>query len=205
MSDEQARNEPEFFEGPGLDADLGNMPKWPKVVGIISIVFGAIGLCCVGCGGILRAMPVFFAQQMAQQFPDGIPPALTNPPPTVWLDMIFGLVVVVVLLISGVVLVLRNPAGRMLHLVYGVLGVISGTWGLYSGYQHQLEIAKWIHDNPDTKFAQAQQGPGADIGFYIGMGLGILFAYSWPGFCLIWFGLVKKTRESITGTYQPAA
>lgn len=206
MSEPDQLSQPEFLEGPGLsDAELGLVPGWPKAVGIVSICWGALSLGCAGCGAVGTAMPAFLGAQMQQAFPDGMPPIMTDPPMTTWVQLVLGALLSILLLIAGIMLVMRSGAARALHLLYAALGIVIGAWGVYIGFMRQAELTRWINEHPDTRFAQSQGGGGGNLGFVLGMFFGVILGFAYPIFCLVWFGLVKRTRESMTGGVEAAA
>lgn len=204
MTDTREQGGPEFFEGPGMDdVELRDAPGWPKVLGIASIAWGAVSLGCVGCGSVGQLMSSIFAPQMAQAFPDGMPPVMTNPPMLIWVNYAFGGVIALLLLIAGIMLVMRNWSARVMHIVYAVLAILNTSWGISLSLQYQNAVDKWCRENPGTQFAQQNAGGGAIqlvlMVVFVVLGLG------WPLFCLVWFGLVKKSRESMTGGMEAAA
>ncbi len=178
-------------------ADLGP-PAWPKVVGITDIVLGSVSILCMGCGVVGVLMPVFFLQAMEQQFPDGMPPSMAAPSPLMFVSFGLGVIIDIFLIVCGILLLLRLPTARTVHLVYGVVGLIGFVVGMAINLQHQTAIAQWINQNPDTKFAQQQQATGI-YGEISGWAIGILFGAVWPLFCLIWFGAAKKKHSDMTG------
>jgi len=185
------------------DALFSDAPRWPKVVGITSIVLASLFITCTGLG--VLSIIVFFPMMQsaaAQQSPGATLPPTMQMDALKWASMAYTFVVLVVLLIAEIMLVNRRPAGRTLHLVYACLGVMGAIWGTTMQWQASQQMAAWCQANPTSPFAQ-QRSP---VGEMIGMVIGIVFGLSWPIFCLIWFGLVKKTHESMTGGIdEPAA
>lgn len=177
--------------------DLPEPQTWPKPVGITSIVLGAFNLCCVGCVGVGIAMQTIFAEQMAEQFPDGMPPQAMGVSIPMAASLALGTLVDVLLIVAGSMLLMRRPVARTLHLAYGVLGLIGFAIGVIISVQMQVEMTEWIKQNSTTKFAQQQQATGW-IGQMIGWVFQIVLGFLWPVFCLIWFGLVKKKSADIT-------
>ena len=170
-------------------------PAWPKVIGIISAVWGGLGLGCLGCGVFGVLSPTLFQSGMQQAFPDGMPPVLTQPPLVMYASFGVSAVVTLFLLLAGIVLILRKPIARPMHLVYALIGMLSAALGLYVQYVYQSEITQWVKQNPDTAYAQRQGGAG--IGQTIGIVVGIVFGFAWPVFCLLWFTVVKPRSEAI--------
>ncbi|MBM4108027.1 MAG: hypothetical protein FJ255_04350 [Phycisphaerae bacterium] len=176
---------------PPDDLDLTGIepPKWPKVVGIISIVWGSIGLVCVGCGA---ASPFLSGMFMPPEMMNP-PPPWAQPSPLMFASLGVSLIVTTVLIIAGAVTVGRKPAGKPLHLAYVVLGLLSMAFGIYVQLQQQAAIRQWALDNPDNPLAKSMQGGG--IGQSIGMAFGIFLGAAYPLFCLVWFGFLGKRPD----------
>ncbi len=185
---------------PDLDLDdtLPDEITWPKTMGIASIVWSVIGMGCIGCG-----FAGIFMQNAGGQGPPGfgpMPDVMKQPPSTLIL-MGLGVPVSVLLLVAGIMLVRRNYTARALHIVYAVLGLINTAASTFLGFQHQLRILAWAKENPDDKWGQMMAtGPWLVMGTVVGLVIGA----TWPLFCLVWFGMVKRTRESMTGKGEAA-
>jgi hypothetical protein len=180
------------------DALLADPPSWPKVVGIISIVWASLGLTCTGLGVLgLLFMPMMAGAAQGQSLPPTMQPGIL-----MWVNLAVGFVVVLLLMAAGISLVNRRPSGRSLHLVYGVTGILTSSYGLFVQWQGIQQMAQWRQANPTSPFAQGGS-PTADL---IGLLFGAVLGLAWPIFCLIWFGLIKRTHDSITGGLdEPAA
>lgn len=191
--------------GDQLD-DFAEPPKWPKVIGIISIIWGSLGLCCNVIGGAYYSVGQPALLKMAQEGPmaDGIPPFMLQAHLPMVALCVLGLAVSVLLVIAGSTLAARKPAGRGLHLAYGVVGLLLVAISMYFQFQMQAQVDQWVRDNPTTAFAQQQQQAG--IMKVVGPVLGVVLGFGWPVFSLVWFGLVKKDPNEITkGVGNPAA
>ncbi|MCC6427542.1 MAG: hypothetical protein IT435_12060 [Phycisphaerales bacterium] len=170
------------------------LPKWPKVVGIISIVWASLGTCCgvlgLGLGVVGRSM---IPPEKSDQFP----PHFVSPPVVILgvVGLSFGLI----LLAAGIMTVSRKPIGRILHIVYSILSILIFPVSMYFNFQMQAEMEQWVQQNPNTDFAkqQAQMGSGGQLGQIIGMVIGTVMGLAYPVFCLIWFGLVKRKPGSM--------
>ncbi len=173
----------------------GDAPRWPRVVGIISIVWGSLGLLCAGCGIVYFGVMMPRFSQMAEEQMGGPMPAVMMPPLGQYVMMALGTVLAVVLVVAGSLTAARNPLGRVLHLAYGAVGVLLSLVGSAIGVQQQLAIAEYFRQNPTDPWAK-QNNP--TVGFVM-VAVMALLGLAWPGFCLIWFGLVKRTAESLTG------
>lgn len=199
MADQRPNDQtPPLYVSPEAEAIAGEidgppLPKWPKVIGIISIVFGSLGIICGGLGIGWQLL----APGMMAQMPGGAPPALMNPSPiqlgvgavsTLW---------AIVLIIAGAMTVARKPGGRPAHLAWAAVALIFGAFGIYMQVKMNADIAAWCADNPDAQFAQ-QQRMGGGIGPMIGYACGGFFGFGWPLFTLVWFGLIKKKASDLT-------
>src|SRR4051812_22540881 len=97
-------------------------PAWPKVVGIISIVWASAWMLCGVCG---LASPLFLGMMsnMVEKDMGPMPPAMRPSLPQMAL-MAVGLAWAVLLLCAGIATVTRKPSGRVLHLAYAVGALI---------------------------------------------------------------------------------
>lgn len=174
-------------------------PGWPKVVGIISIVFGGLGIFCNVCGmvgqlasgAVVNMVPEEQREQMRQQMASVGPGQLAM--------YAFSVLIAIFLIIAGVMLTKRQYAARMMHIVYAVIGlltVIIGTWVTKNGMDAQLASASL---DPNMKSEQLQ---GMKFGMYGGLAFGVCIGLSYPLFCLVWFGLIKRTHRDMTGGFE---
>ncbi len=170
-------------------------PAWPKVIGILSIVFSSIGLVCGGCG---LAVTPFLGQFILGQFMSGVAQSHDLPPPyqpnlgTMAYGGL-GVLNALLLLIAGVMVLKRKPIGRPLHLVCATISIPLTIIGLYLQWRLQQENVAWAQQaDPANPFAKQFQSPGASIGNTIGLIFGGVIGLSYPLFLLIWFGLVKR-------------
>ncbi|HLO42187.1 MAG TPA: hypothetical protein VK176_14275 [Phycisphaerales bacterium] len=176
---------------PGDLHELQEPPAWPKVVGWISAIWGGLGTCCLmlsGLGAVVGKM--FIPPDQASQFP---PSFMT---PATMVMMVVGLVMSILLCVAGVMTINRKITGRYLHLVYAVISLILVPVGFWVGLQNQAMLEDWIRQNPDTQFAKQQQqmgGAAGQIVSYVFQGIGLLYNL----FLIFWFGVVKKTPQSM--------
>lgn len=171
---------------------LDNKPGWPKLVGILSIVFGAISVTCSGANFVLLPMQKGMIEPLLEGAP---PPPNMDLSPMMIASMGVGILWNVLLLVGGIALVLRKPVARAMHLVYAVLSVPIIALSLWIFVTMNAEMSQWVKDYPDNQFAQ-QQAQAGPIGLIIGLVL-ITLSLAWPVFCAVWFGAVKRTNESM--------
>lgn len=170
-------------------------PVWPKVVGVTSIVWAALNTGCMGCGMAGLLMTSLMGSSMQNAFPDGMPPTLQHPPITIWVNYVLGFGLALFLITSGIVLLLRKPIARPMHLLYGGTAIVLATVGILAGWQMQSEINEWCQLHPDT--AYAKQAVSGQAFQWIGLAIGAVLGFGWPTFCLIWFGAVKRDSQEI--------
>ena len=185
------------------DIELADPPKWPKVVGIISIILGTLGVICTGGGTAMAGLSAKMIQSSGMQGP--FPPAITNPPMIVYISGALSVLLSIYLIVTGVITANRKPIGRIMHVIYAILAIIIITVALKYTFDQQAVMAQWVKDHPDAPFAKTQSGAGGSIGLVIGIFMSFL-RYIWPTFCLIWFGLIKTKAKHMTGAgLAPAA
>lgn len=179
-----------------LEALLAEPPKWPKVIGILSIIWGAIGITCLG-GSF--ASSFFFRPMMEQvvqqQGGEGLPPNM-DVGAMQYALLAVGLVLAGMLFAAGIMTLSRKPVGRMLHLVYAILAIIYTFWSSVVSIQQQNEMGVWVEANPDHPFAQGQN-PILNL---VMMAAGVLVSLAWPLFCVIWFTLSERGKSDMKGT-----
>ena len=178
-------------------ADLVSRPKWPKVIGIISIVWGSLGLFCGGLG--LVGLP--FSEKLSSM-------ALQNGEPAPYGSVAtgtdyaitgIGFCLALLLLFAGIACVSYRPLTRMMHLLYGGISIPLVVWS-FLNQQHKLELNKqWAEQYPDNPVAQTMLGQGGQTGEIIGLVLLIVLGFGVPVFYLLWFGVIKTKPEQITG------
>lgn len=177
---------------------LPEAPSWPGPVGTTSVVWGGLSLTCAGCGVVGMLSPIFMGSMMQQAFPDGMPPGLTNPPITIWVSIGVGSLLNLFLITCGIVLLLRKPIARPMHLGYALVALLIGLVGLWFNIQYQNELAQWNRDNPNTRWAQQQAAAGTSVIKSLALGFSILLGFAWPLFCLAWFTAIKPDASEIS-------
>lgn len=175
---------------PSLDAPLTNIPKWPKVVGIVSICWGGFFLLCGGCGlAWYAAMPA--VMKMAEEQMKEPTPQVFFPGAAEYSNAFLGTVLSGLLLIAGVMTAKRREAGRTLHIAYGGLGLPLTIISAVMGILKQLELAQWLKENASSPWAQ-QAKP--EVGIFMIVFFSLL-GIAYPTFCLVWFALKGKRPE----------
>jgi hypothetical protein len=175
------------------DSDSGELPRWPKVVGTISIVWASLGLVCGGCGVVwLMAMPSFMkgAEQKFGPFPQEL-----LPNPTQMLVMGVGFLWAILLRVAGITTVGRRGVGRPLHLVHACGALVLTVIGTVLQVKANGDIAAWLAANPTNEWAKQMNTPGSAIGRQVGLFFGVFLGFAWPLFCVVWFAPSKRGVE----------
>lgn len=173
-------------------------PRWPKVVGIISIVWGSLSLLCGVCGTAWATFGVSMVMPADQK----IPPTVFISPAQLVLTAV-STMFAVVLIVAGATTVGRKPVGRVLHLVYASAAVLIFLIGIPLAIQQQAVAAQWVQDNPENPVAKSMTGAGGSVGQIVGWVFGGIIGLGYPGFCLVWFGLVKRKPDSMGSADAP--
>ncbi len=163
--------------------------SWPKVIGIISMIWGGIGLTCVGCGGVMTMAGTAM-----------LPPEMQNGPlpPTMgfgivnMLNLGTGTLFSILLFAAGLTTLRRSMTGRTLHLVWSAASLAWIPVALYLAYYQTEAMKVFVRDNPDSPFSK---GGSPEMGLMIGIVMTAIFSI-YPVFIFIWFLFIKKTKES---------
>jgi hypothetical protein len=171
---------------------------WPKVVGIISICWAGLGMFCGACGlasMLMMSTLTASAEKQLGPMPDVMKP---NMPQTVMVVVSF--IPTVLLLVAGIATLRRKPAGRGLHLVYAIIGLVIAVIATIINFKHQADVMAWAKANPSDKWAPQAGSPLSLIPIV----LGLLLSIAWPLFCMIWFGAIKRDAKDLDGgTIEP--
>ncbi len=191
---------------PELEADR---PGWPKVVGILSIVFASLSLFCgvVGSGLAFASEPIMEAV-MGPQLGDAPPPPFSPPVDAILMVSIaLSLGLNILLVVAGVQTLRRLANGRSLHIVYALAAVLATGFGVYAQLHGQVEQEKamdaWLEQHGDTEFGEAireqveQQRAGSGVTGLLGIGAGLVVGLAWPLFCMVWFGPMGKQPDAL--------
>jgi uncharacterized membrane protein len=175
-----------------------NRPKWPVVIGIISIIWGGLWLLCGGLG--LAFLP--FSASLVEPALEGDPlPYGMVPTATDYIIGTIGIIGSLLLLFAGIMAVSRRPLTRPLHLVYGIIAIPLSLWSYMNQMSKAALNAEWAKEFPDNPMAAGMSADSGQVavGQIVGLVMTILLGVCIPLFYLIWFGLIKTKPEQVTG------
>ena len=164
----------------GYWAPAPKQPRWPTVIGVISIVWASLTLICA---------PINIASNLMAPPQGGMGPAPAGPDslyriysmtkPITGMAAMMGMGVL--LLVAGIKLCKRRAGARLLHLIWAwttlSLGVLSIAIGL---------SVMDLSDAPDMMRPM----------IYVGVFIGAAIAFAWPIFLLAWF-MRSKTADQL--------
>jgi hypothetical protein len=190
-------------------------PGWPKVVGIISIVWGSLGILCGVCSALFTVSMGTFMERMmkfaAQQPQRGGGPVIPTTPMPAELQpgalSIIGAFIwpigAIVLLMAGIFTVKRAANGRSMHLAYGALSLLGTLLGLAGAFAYQASSKAYMAAHPDDPWIKIMnQNGGLNNQVIQAAGLTCVAAI-YPIFCLVWFGALGKRPEVGAQVQEP--
>ena len=167
---------------------IESRPKWPTVIGWLSVVLGSLSLMCLG--PLFVAEP-FFTNRILEFAAKA---ENISAPPTIefgvvqMMVVLLGVVLQIPLIIAGITAVLRKPVSRPLHLLYAVLYIVTISVQSALGIIQQQkmvndpEMAQWIAEHPGSGLADGLSQSSSTQGI-----IRLVFFLAWPVFCLLWF------------------
>lgn len=193
MTPPQETTPPQHVTPPRQPGEIGGMedgPRWPKIIGIISIVLG-IGGCLGGVWGFLTPM---LMRKWAEHVPPEQAAALGNV--EAWgkwiaISSALTLLIALVLLVAGIALVKRRRYAIKLTRIWAVSKMLFALVSTYVGYIIQQEqFEQMSQQNPVLSGS-----PFVDIALVVGVAFGLVWGCAFPMFVLIWFSRSKVKAE----------
>ncbi len=168
---------------------------WPRVIGTISIVLGAMGLLCYGCGAI--------GEMVGPLLANVAPPEVLGPQPqgvflVYWIaSHCVALLLSLWLLVAGIGTAQRRPWSRPASIGWAITKMVVAVGDTVLGFVFISEIA--THLSESWSRGQQQTPPPAQAVIEIVMAVmiiaGFFFALIWPVFLLIWFARRRVCAE----------
>ena len=180
---------------PGIPMMAAPQSKWPTVIGIIAIIWAAIGLL----GGVCGLGGIFMARTMPTNFP-GAPGMSMGMNPLMLTGAALGIILRAVLLTLGIGLLKRRFWAPKWIRTWAVVEMLSS-----------VLIVIVTHFAQQQQFAAMARQPGMQQmppEFFQGIaifsiGCGLLLAWALPAFVLIWFSRDKIKEEVATWESPP--
>lgn len=177
--------------------------SWPTVIGVLSIIFGGIGIAGGICGvislGLVGAfgsmssmMPEEQAAEVQAQMASSMPyPVLQGA------QMLFEFALSVLLLIGGIKLLRRRRGAVGLLTSFAWLDLLSNTFAAIVGYFVFKAQMQAMQDDPNMQQVAGMQGAMAGFGA-VAVFLQWVLTAIWPVFLLLWFrrGKVRALVET---------
>jgi len=166
--------------------------SWPKVLGIIAIVLGAMAALgsCIGAGAS------FFAGAMVDLVPEGQASGLEGM--MAWQTWLVGLSVLATglgigLLVGGIGLLRRRAYAATACLGWAALKMVYVLASAFVGYQ--VNVAQFEAMQNDPNMAGMPAGFMGAVSLF-GAVLGVLWGWALPIFILVWFSR-RPIREEV--------
>lgn len=194
-----------FYAAPQVDPvyQIQKESSWPKVIGIIGIVFGTFALL----GGAFGLVATKFAQSQFSMA--GLKEDFFERHYLLFKVVpIFGTALGFLLVVASILLIMRRRSSRTMILSWAVLKIVFAVWQTVISIDAQKEMLP-------MQMAQMQQGDkGAlgpmgeqgvmDIVVYAAQIISVVWLSALPIFMLIWF-LRGKIRNEVAGWQDPVA
>lgn len=162
---------------------------WPRVIGIICIVFGSLGSLGGFCGALASLLQGVFSSWATQAGqPQAMADAAARYTPYLVVANILTLGVAVVLLVGGIGLVKRRRWSRMALLHWSWMKMLVAVVGGVLGYLVQQAQFEAMQNDPDIS-GQMPAMFGSIMRTFGGVGLVLQITWFWalPVFTLVWF------------------
>lgn len=174
-------------------------PKWPIVIGILSLVFGT--------GAFLQqafaALGIFIVRNQMQQFANqGADQAKIDEYLVMYKSFaiqssITLSLVALLLVLSGILLLKRRRITAILHQVWAVLKILAGGYFLFKSQSMTRLQMSIMLDSPSMgagkSGAQAAEMVGniTSAAMWVGAAFGFVFLALYPIFLIVWFNRAK--------------
>ncbi len=168
---------------------------WPTVIGTISIVLGAMGLLCYGCGAIGEMVGLLLANVA--------PPEVLGPQPqgvflVYWIaSHCVALLLSLGLLVAGIGIAQRRAWSRPVSIGWAITKMVVTVGGTVLGFVFISDIAAHVSESWSGGQQQTSQPPEAVVEVVMAIMIiaGFFFALIWPVFLLIWLARRRVRAE----------
>ncbi len=208
---------------PTLPGRVPVQSMWPQIVGITSIVLGALGVL-TNCWGVVSTL---LASRFMSMVPQGgastttqtVDPATgyvtTNTTVTIspvqgvqgaiakWQYLLAAgaalqLLAAALLIFAGVALLRRKKSGVSLHFSYAVVRTLSVLAYCVINFLYVRDVLTGLANNQSSAGGPAAMSGMMNAFGYIGIVLGLVWGLAYPAFLVIWFNTSSVRRETAT-------
>ncbi len=171
--------------------------EWPKILGIVSIIFGAFGLMTGFCGvissvalgPISEAMQKFVPANQNAASPADTFQAMEKLQGWMVANAVLTALIAILLIVGGAKLIKRQAQCRMILLYWATLKILLGVFGTALGFlSFQDQMQAMQKSNPLNPMMTSTFG-------LISMGFAFLWAIAGAVFIIIWFKRDKIRSE----------
>jgi len=196
MTQDQTPDVPNYPAAPPTQPGMVGLPQrpsaWPKVIGIIAIVFGAGG----SLGGIWGAVSPLFTDAFMSMVPGeqaaGMKEMMQQYKPYTIIGSLLSLGVAVLLLAAGIGLVQRRGWAPKISMLWSIVKIVFVIVNSIFGYMMAQASAAAMAQDP----AMAQMPAGfMSVASGVGVALGACWGWALPVFMLVWFTRGKIKAE----------
>ncbi len=174
---------------------------WPMVIGTISIVVGAMGLLCYGCGVI--------GEMLGPLLANVVPEESLGPQPqgaflVYWIgSYCVALMLSLWLLVAGIGIAQRRAWSRPASIGWAITKVVAAVGDTVLAFVFISDIAAYVSEGWSGGQQQAPQLPEGFFAVMMAFMIiaGFFFALIWPVFLLIWFAR-RRVRTEIADWRQ---
>lgn len=174
--------------------------RWPKILGVIAVIFGAGGLL----QSIIGPVSMMLVKQQMQVFVDQgadqgkVDEYISKITYHTYMSSVAMAIVGLLLLVGGILLLRRRKAASPVLQIWAVLKLIVGglvTFRSAALSRMQMEIIM-SNDALGTGKEAAMVSTFANYGVWIGLIFGLLWTAALPIFMLIWLNREKAKQDT---------
>ncbi|RMD66772.1 MAG: hypothetical protein D6824_00125 [Planctomycetota bacterium] len=169
-------------------------PRWPAVVGGVSLTLGVLGApfqaALLALPAVLRTLRGLMEQAPGEVLASLPPLEITTAQKAHAAAAALSLLL---LAAAGVATLLRKRAGAWMHLAYAATAGPLAVWGAVLSYQKGRELAHWAAAHADSPAARFISEPTL-----MGTTLQLALTLAWPVFVGVWFAS-RRRRQALDG------
>ncbi len=191
---------PALMTPPVEPGEIPHPPSaWPKVIGVITIIFGSLAIL-QGCLGAVSTLFLGAFASVAPQEQEALFQAMEDLKPWMIIGAVLTLALGILLLVAGIGLVRRrawSPTACMVWAGIKMMFVVGNTILADMAQQAQFEaMQEMMQQDPNMPAGMpAMMGSFMQVFGVFAIVVGILWGWALPVFLLIWFSRSKIKAE----------